>query len=207
MVLTISNPEHRNALGPEIYAAGVEALQMLQLRKGGCDLLITDVILPPSPRITRPGRRPRCQRMPGRCQADISRRGEGATSGRGGGGRGRLRITSAPVERLADYIEAIGLVPAEDTEAYRYASLPLCVIDAVFSIGVKYETTEATVDRVCDRLGWPRLASSRAGRGTGPQGITDLLGAQINAPTRQAAIKSALLHLLSQDEKVAQPAA
>lgn len=26
MVLTISNPEHRNALGPDIYAAGVEAL-------------------------------------------------------------------------------------------------------------------------------------------------------------------------------------
>jgi len=26
LVLTISNPEHRNALGPEIYAAGVEAL-------------------------------------------------------------------------------------------------------------------------------------------------------------------------------------
>lgn len=84
---------------------------------------------------------------------------------------------TTPVERLADYIEAIGLVPAEDTEAYRYASLPLCVIDAVFSIGVKYETTEATVGRVCDRLGWPRLASSRAGRGEGPQGLTDLLHA------------------------------
>jgi len=68
-----------------------------------------------------------------------------------------------PVERLADYIEAIGLVPAEDTEAYRYASLPLCVIDAVFSIGVKYETTVATVGRVCDRLGWSKPASSRAG--------------------------------------------
>ena len=26
MVLTLSNPEHRNALGPEMYAAGVEAL-------------------------------------------------------------------------------------------------------------------------------------------------------------------------------------
>ncbi len=26
MVLTISNPEHRNALGPDIYAAGIEAL-------------------------------------------------------------------------------------------------------------------------------------------------------------------------------------
>jgi enoyl-CoA hydratase/carnithine racemase len=28
MMLTISNPEHRNALGPEIYAAGVEALNV-----------------------------------------------------------------------------------------------------------------------------------------------------------------------------------
>ena len=37
--------------------------------------------------------------------------------------------------------------------------------------------------------------------------VTDLLGAQINAPTRQAAIKSALLHLLAQEEKAAQPAA
>ena len=30
--------------------------------------------------------------------------------------------------------------------------------------------------------------------------VTDLLGAQINAPTRQAAIKSALIHLLANDE-------
>src|SRR3954470_24175021 len=37
--------------------------------------------------------------------------------------------------------------------------------------------------------------------------VTDLLGAQITAPTRQAAIKSALVHLLAQDDKVAQPAA
>jgi enoyl-CoA hydratase/carnithine racemase len=28
LVLTISNPEHRNALGPEIYAAGIEALNV-----------------------------------------------------------------------------------------------------------------------------------------------------------------------------------
>jgi [protein-PII] uridylyltransferase len=33
--------------------------------------------------------------------------------------------------------------------------------------------------------------------------VTDLLGAQINAPTRQAAIKSALIHLLSSEESVA----
>jgi [protein-PII] uridylyltransferase len=37
--------------------------------------------------------------------------------------------------------------------------------------------------------------------------VTDLLGAQISAPTRQAAIRSALLHLLSNDEAVAKPAA
>jgi [protein-PII] uridylyltransferase len=37
--------------------------------------------------------------------------------------------------------------------------------------------------------------------------VTDLLGAQINAPTRQAAIKSALIHLLANDDDLAQPAA
>src|SRR5437016_4047282 len=37
--------------------------------------------------------------------------------------------------------------------------------------------------------------------------VTDLLGAQINAPTRQAAIKSALIHLLASEDNVAQPAA
>ena len=30
LLLTISNPEHRNALGPEIYAAGVEALNLAE---------------------------------------------------------------------------------------------------------------------------------------------------------------------------------
>ena len=30
LVLTISNPEHRNALGPEMYAAGVEALNVAE---------------------------------------------------------------------------------------------------------------------------------------------------------------------------------
>jgi [protein-PII] uridylyltransferase len=37
--------------------------------------------------------------------------------------------------------------------------------------------------------------------------VTDLLGAQIAAPTRQAAIKSALIHLLANDEAAEQPAA
>src|SRR4030095_8074608 len=37
--------------------------------------------------------------------------------------------------------------------------------------------------------------------------VTDLLVAKITAPTRQAAIKSALVHLLANDEALAQPAA
>ena len=37
--------------------------------------------------------------------------------------------------------------------------------------------------------------------------VTDLLGAQINAPTRQAAIKSVLIHLLANDVTAVQPAA
>ena len=36
--------------------------------------------------------------------------------------------------------------------------------------------------------------------------VTDLLGAQINAPTRQSAIKSALTHVMAGDKAV-QPAA
>lgn len=35
-------------------------------------------------------------------------------------------------------------------DEYYYASLPLCVIDAVFSIGVRYESTRRTVRNWCD---------------------------------------------------------
>ena len=38
-------------------------------------------------------------------------------------------------------------------EEYGYASLPLCVIDAVFSIGVRYTSTENTVARFCNFFG------------------------------------------------------
>ncbi|MGB3071797.1 MAG: enoyl-CoA hydratase [Ottowia sp.] len=41
MVLTISNPEHRNALGPEIYAAGVEALNAAESNPDVRSVVIT----------------------------------------------------------------------------------------------------------------------------------------------------------------------
>jgi hypothetical protein len=43
------------------------------------------------------------------------------------------------------------LLPQSDD---RYKSLPLCVIDAVYSIGVRWESTERTVDDFCKWSGW-----------------------------------------------------
>jgi enoyl-CoA hydratase/carnithine racemase len=41
MVLTLSNPEHRNALGPEMYAAGVEALNAAESNPEVRSVIIT----------------------------------------------------------------------------------------------------------------------------------------------------------------------
>ena len=41
LVLTISNPEHRNALGPDIYAAGVEALSVAESNSDVRSVIIT----------------------------------------------------------------------------------------------------------------------------------------------------------------------
>ncbi|MEP6792387.1 MAG: enoyl-CoA hydratase-related protein, partial [Ramlibacter sp.] len=41
MVLTLSNPEHRNALGPEMYAAGVEALSVAETSADVRSVVIT----------------------------------------------------------------------------------------------------------------------------------------------------------------------
>jgi enoyl-CoA hydratase/carnithine racemase len=41
LILTLSNPEHRNALGPEIYAAGVEALSVAETSSEIKSVIIT----------------------------------------------------------------------------------------------------------------------------------------------------------------------
>lgn len=35
---------------------------------------------------------------------------------------------------------------------YYYQSLPLCIIDALFSIGIKYQTTQSVVQKYCNFL-------------------------------------------------------
>lgn len=46
------------------------------------------------------------------------------------------------------------------SDEYRYQSLPLCVIDAVFSIGVKYDSTRRVVIRYCEYTKQQRIRSS-----------------------------------------------
>ena len=44
---------------------------------------------------------------------------------------------------------------------YGYSSVPLCVIDAVFSLGVRYTSTRNTVSRVCEFFDIPQVAENK----------------------------------------------
>ena len=51
---------------------------------------------------------------------------------------------------IAAYADRVlSLAAASAPDEYRYQSLPLCVIDAVFSIGVRYSGTQRVVARYC----------------------------------------------------------
>jgi len=63
-------------------------------------------------------------------------------------------VSDVHVHRLAGYIIDTGLEPLPLPPEFYYASLPLCVIDAVFSIGVTYTSTRNTVARFCERQEW-----------------------------------------------------
>jgi len=87
----------------------------------------------------------------------------------------RLKLTSVPpVARLANYIEQTELKIPKLADEYRHASLPLCVVDAVFSIGVRYTSTQKVVSNLCEYAGWTRFFASREARGAGEYGIGDL---------------------------------
>jgi len=75
---------------------------------------------------------------------------------------------------LANYIEQTELKIPKLADEYRYASLPLCVVDAVFSIGVRYTSTQKVVSNLCEYAGWTRFFASREARGAGEYGIGDL---------------------------------
>lgn len=47
-------------------------------------------------------------------------------------------------------------------EEYNYSCLPLCLIDAIYSIGVSYTSTKNVVDKYCSKYGIERLKSTRS---------------------------------------------
>lgn len=67
------------------------------------------------------------------------------------------------IDKLVAYIRSTlkDLNAAPTDAAYEYASVPLCAVDAVFSIGVRYESTERTVTEFCARHRWQRDGRGR----------------------------------------------
>lgn len=58
-------------------------------------------------------------------------------------------------------IKHLDLNNASLSDEYYYQSLSLCVIDAVFSIGVKYSSARNTVIRYCDYFNLDRIRNNR----------------------------------------------
>ena len=59
---------------------------------------------------------------------------------------------------LSEYCERVlDLQNAKLSDEYFYQSLPLCVIDAVFSLGVRYESTRQTVIKYCNYYNLQRI--------------------------------------------------
>jgi hypothetical protein len=65
-------------------------------------------------------------------------------------------ILEQDVHRLVAHIR--NKIPKLETirleNEFEYASVPLCIIDAIFSLGVRYESTRRTVRQFCKTQGW-----------------------------------------------------
>jgi hypothetical protein len=63
------------------------------------------------------------------------------------------------VAGFADKVLDLG--PARLSDEYYYQSLPICVIDAVYSIGVLYVSVQRVVDRYCQYFNLPKIRSDK----------------------------------------------
>ena len=84
-------------------------------------------------------------------------------------------VIAQQANQLADHIINTDLKPLPLPEEFFYSCLPLCVIDAVFSIGVTYTSTANTVARFCERQGWVTSLAPDAPRQTGEHTISEFL--------------------------------
>ncbi len=58
------------------------------------------------------------------------------------------------IDAIVCKVKRLGFEPIGGHIAQNYASLPLCIVDSVFSIGVKYTGVVNTIQRFCTRHGW-----------------------------------------------------
>jgi hypothetical protein len=66
------------------------------------------------------------------------------------------------IEKItAHAAKVLPLTTASLGNEYYYQSLPLCVIDAVFSLGVRYEQVQNVVARYCDHFGLRRIRTPK----------------------------------------------
>ena len=60
--------------------------------------------------------------------------------------------------KLATFCDSyLNLKNAKLPKEYYYQSLPLCLIDAVFSIGIKYQTVQKVVERYCQFFAYKKF--------------------------------------------------
>jgi [protein-PII] uridylyltransferase len=121
--------------------------------------------------------------------------------------RGDLRLPDVVAKRAAPKgrIRAFAIEPEvtiNNQWSNRYTVVEVSGLDRP---GLLYELT-ATLSKLNLNIASAHVATFGE-RARDVFYVTDLLGAQISAPTRQAAIKSALIHLLASEDDVAQPAA
>lgn len=71
-------------------------------------------------------------------------------------------VSESEITAIADYCESkLDLNKTNLSDEYYYQSLPLCVIDAIFSIGARYSSTKNTVKRFCDYFGLKLYSRNR----------------------------------------------
>ncbi len=64
--------------------------------------------------------------------------------------------TTSLIEKVTEYcLKTIDLSDVKLNNEYYYSCLPLCVVDSVFSIGVKYEGVKNTLKKLCNYLDIP----------------------------------------------------
>ena len=73
--------------------------------------------------------------------------------------KGKYVINKTEIQRFVICCKTtLDLTNLAQAEEYGYQNLPLCIIDAVFSIGVKYQSTENAVKRFCEHFSITRLS-------------------------------------------------